>query len=228
MRITKFGHACVRFSHGEASVVIDPGGFTERAAVEGATAVLVTHEHPDHLDVDHLRAADAPIWTVSAVADAINAQAPDLAERVTVVHPGESFDAGVPVEAVGELHAVIHPDYDRVHNSGYLLRLGETTAFHPGDALTGPGRPVDLLCAVVSAPWMKISEGIDFAREVGAQHNLAIHDRVYSQAGLGIADTHFGRFLEQAEQQYARIADGEDLDLGQRQGISDRLSDPEA
>ena len=57
--------------------------------------------------------------------------------------------------------------------------------FHPGDALTGPGEAVDLLLLPVSAPWLKVSEAIDFAREVGAPHNLAIHDRVYSEPGWG-------------------------------------------
>lgn len=211
MRITKFGHACVRFEHDGATVVVDPGGFTDRAAVEGATAVLVTHEHADHFDLDHLRAADAPIWTIEAVAAQIREQAPDLLERVTVVSPGESVDAGLPVQVVGELHAVIHPDYERFHNSGYLLRLGELTAYHPGDSLTVPDQHVDLLCLPVSGPWLKVSESIDFARQVGAPRNLAIHDRVHSEAGLGMVDTHLGNFLTPAGQDYVRLADGSDL-----------------
>jgi hypothetical protein len=43
---------------------------------------------------------------------------PAVAERVTVVAPGESFDPGIPAESVGELHAVIHPDLPRFFNSG--------------------------------------------------------------------------------------------------------------
>ena len=63
MRITKFGHACVRVEHAGASLVIDPGGWTGREAVEGATAVLITHEHPDHYLPDHVRAAGVPVFT---------------------------------------------------------------------------------------------------------------------------------------------------------------------
>lgn len=213
MRLTKFGHACVRIAHDDHVLVLDPGSFTQREAVEGATAVLITHEHADHLDVEHLRATDAPVFTIAAVARAIAEVAPDVAERVTVVRPGETFDAGVPVRAVGEKHAVIHPDYDRFDNSGYLLDLGDQRVFHPGDALTGPDEPVDLLLAPVCAPWLKIGEAVDFARAVGAPRSLAIHDRVYSDIGLGMADQHFRRLLGE-DQAWVRLADGADLDEG--------------
>ena len=212
MRLTKFGHACVRVEHDGTTVVLDPGVFTEAGAVDGADVVLITHEHPDHYHPDHLRRTDAPIYTIAAVAAQIRAGAPDVSERVTVVAPGEDFMAGaIAVTAIGELHAVIHPELPRFDNSGYLLDLGETTVFHPGDALTGPGRPVDVLLAPVCAPWMKASEGIDFARSVGAPRNVAIHDRIYSDAGLGIADGHFGRFLGAAGLDYVRLADGTDM-----------------
>ena len=80
-------------------------------------------------------------------------------------------------------------------------------------ACTVPGVPVDVLLAPVGAPWMRASEGIDFARAVGAPRNLAIHDRVYSEAGLGIVDGHMARFLDPAGQSYSRLADGADLEL---------------
>lgn len=210
MRITKFGHACVRVEHGGVSLVIDPGGWTEPEAVEGATAVLITHEHPDHYLPDHLRAAGVPVFTIAAVAELVLADVPELADRVSVVEPGQEFDAGLRVRAIGELHAVIHPDLPRFHNSGYVVTAGNESIFHPGDALTGPGQPVDVLCAPVSAPWLKASEAVDFARSVGAPRNLAIHDRVYSEAGLGIVDGHFVKLLAEG-QSYTRLPDGSDL-----------------
>ncbi|MFZ2503476.1 MAG: MBL fold metallo-hydrolase [Nocardioides sp.] len=210
-RITKFGHACVRIEYAGTTLVIDPGGWTDPEAVDGADAVLITHEHGDHADPANLRRSGGPILTIAAVADHLVQQAPELAERLRVVQPGERLDLGLPVEVVGELHAVIHPEFPRVHNSGYLVTAGERTIFHPGDALTIPDARVDLLCVPVSAPWLKASEAIDFARAVGAPHNLAIHDRVYSAAGLGIIDQHMARFLPAAGQEFTRLADGADL-----------------
>ena len=211
MRVTKFGHACVRVEHDRVTVVIDPGVFTDVEAVDGADAVLITHEHLDHYLADHLRATDAPIWTIEAVARKIREEAPDVAERMTVVAPDQSFDIGLPVRAVGELHAVIHPELPRFDNSGYVITAGDQRIYHPGDALTEPGERVDLLLVPVSAPWMRASEGVDFARAVRAPRNLAIHDRVYSEAGLGIVDGHMNAFLPQEGLEYVRLADGKDL-----------------
>lgn len=211
MRIVKFGHACVRVEYDGVAVVVDPGVFTEVGALDGADAVLITHEHADHYLPDHLRATDAPVFTIDAVAAKIREDAPEVAERVTVVGPGEEFDAGLPVRAVGELHAVIHPEFPRFFNSGFVLTAGDQKIYHPGDALTPPDEEVDLLCVPVSAPWLKASEAIDFARTVKAPRNLAIHDRIYSEAGLGIVDGHMNRFLPDAGQEYVRLADGAEL-----------------
>ncbi len=145
MRITKFGHACVRFETGGHVVVLDPGGFTGPEAVDGATAVLITHEHADHYSPDHLRRTDAPVFTIGAVAAKIREDAPDVAERVTVVEPGQQIDVGVPVQVVGEKHAVIHPELPHFDNSGYLLEVEGQRVFHPGDSLTLPPADVDLL-----------------------------------------------------------------------------------
>ncbi len=85
-----------------------------------------------------------------------------------VVSPGQQFDVGLPVTAVGELHAVIHQDLPRFHNSGFVLDVAGTRIYHPGDSFTPAGGPVDVLLLPVHAPWSKMSEVVDFAREVGA------------------------------------------------------------
>jgi L-ascorbate metabolism protein UlaG (beta-lactamase superfamily) len=211
MRITKFGHACVRIEYDDTVVVIDPGGFTDAEAVDGATAVLVTHEHADHYDLGHLRATDAPVFTIAAVATHILADAPDVGERTTVVTPGSVIDVGMPATVVGEKHAVIHSELPHFDNSGFLLTAGETRVYHPGDALTPPGQDIDVLLLPVSAPWLKVSECIDFARLVDAPRSLAIHDAVYSEAGLAIADSHLHRFLEPLGREYVRLQPGQDL-----------------
>jgi L-ascorbate metabolism protein UlaG (beta-lactamase superfamily) len=208
MRITKFGHACVRIEHDGQVVVIDPGAFTEREAVDGATAVLVTHEHIDHLHVDHLRATDAPVFTIEAVRKQIADADQAVAERVTVVSPGEQFDAGLPVTAVGELHAVIHEDLPRFNNSGYVVDVGHSRVYHPGDALTPPGGPVDVLFLPIHAPWSRISEVVDFGRAVGAGRAVAVHDGLLNDTGLAVVGRNLDALLGES---YLRLVPGSDL-----------------
>ncbi len=212
MRITKFGHSCVRVSAGGGDVVIDPGGWSEREAVDGVAAVLITHEHPDHWDVEHLRATEAPIWTIAAVERQIRDADAAVAERVTVVRPGEELQiAGCGVRVIGEKHAIIHPELTHFDNSGYLLTEGEATLFHPGDAFTRPDQAVDVFCAPVCAPWAKMSELIDLARDVRAPVSLGIHDKVYSEFGLAIADDRMAAFLDPLGCRYVRPEPGSDL-----------------
>lgn len=211
MRIIKHGHSCVRLEDAGHALVVDPGMFADAAAVDGATAVLLTHEHPDHVDIGNLRATDAPVFTIAAVHAKLAAEAPDVAERVSVVAPGDALDIGVPVRVVGETHAEILPDL-HFDNSGYLIEMGGLRILHPGDALTVPEPSVDLLCLPVSAPWLKASECVAFAEAVGAPRSLAIHDRVYSEFGLATVDGHIARILEAHGQSYVRLPEGAELD----------------
>jgi L-ascorbate metabolism protein UlaG (beta-lactamase superfamily) len=76
MDLTKYGHACVVLSKDGRRLVIDPGAFTEDGVIGDAEAVLVTHEHPDHLSVEALDAAWAQnpglrVWTTAAVAEVL-------------------------------------------------------------------------------------------------------------------------------------------------------------
>ncbi|MEU8030088.1 MBL fold metallo-hydrolase [Streptomyces sp. NPDC049099] len=193
MKLTKKSHACVRLEKDGQTLVIDPGGFSEPDAALGADAVLVTHEHPDHFDEFRLRAAmennpAAEIWTLKSVADQISAAFPG---RVHTVGHGDTFTAaGFEVQVHGELHAVIHPDIPRITNVGYLIDDGRV--FHPGDALTVPGRQVETLMLPVMAPWNKISEVIDYVREVRPQRAYDVHDALLTDLARPIYDRQIG------------------------------------
>ncbi|MEV6263916.1 MBL fold metallo-hydrolase [Streptomyces sp. NPDC051784] len=192
LTLTKKTHSCVRLERGGRSLVIDPGGFTEDDAALGADAILVTHEHPDHFDEARLRAAlesdpAAELWTLRSVAERMSAAFPG---RVHTVGHGDTFTAaGLEVQVHGELHAVIHPDIPRITNIGFLV---DGAVFHPGDALTVPDHPVDTLMLPVMAPWSKISEVIDYVREVKPRRAIDIHDALLSDLARPIYDSQIG------------------------------------
>ena len=81
----------------------------------------------------------------------------------------------------GRDHAAVHPDLPVVPNVGYLVggRL-----FHPGDALTVPGAPVELLAVPAGAPWLKLADAVDYLRRVGPRVAVPVHERVLSEAGI--------------------------------------------
>ena len=212
MELTKQGHACVVLSDGDRRLVIDPGGFTDASALDGANAVLVTHEHPDHFLPDRLRAAmDADpaleVWTNGSVAG----QLEGLGGRVHVVGNGDTFStAGFEVSVHGELHAQIHPDIPRIPNIGFLVG-GQV--FHPGDALTVPEEPVPTLLLPMHAPWSKVSEVIDYVRAVHADQAFAVHDALLSDAGLGVVGGLLGERGPGTPTPFSRLTPGDSVEL---------------
>ena len=60
MQLTRFGHSCLLVVDGDARILIDPGTFSAGFEdLTGLTAVLITHQHADHLDLDRLPAVIA-------------------------------------------------------------------------------------------------------------------------------------------------------------------------
>jgi L-ascorbate metabolism protein UlaG (beta-lactamase superfamily) len=186
MRLTKLGHSCLLVEEGRARLLLDPGtlsgGFEE---LEALTAVLFTHQHADHLDQARLRGLLDRNPRARVISDQGSAEPLGQAGvEVEVVADGQELDVGgVGVRVAGRDHAVIHPDIPVVPNVGYLVggRL-----FHPGDAFTEPGQPVEVLAVPAAAPWLKLSEPIDYLRAVRPRVAVPVHDLVLSDAGRAI------------------------------------------
>jgi L-ascorbate metabolism protein UlaG (beta-lactamase superfamily) len=212
MELTKHGHACVVLHEEGRRVVIDPGAFTEPAALDHADAVLITHEHVDHFEPDRLRAAlDADpaleVWTNTSVA----ARLEGLGGRVHVVGHGDAVSvAGFDVHVHGELHAEIHPDIPRIGNVGFLV---DGQVFHPGDALTVPDEPVATLLLPVHAPWSRTADVIDYLRAVHADQAFAVHDGLLNDPGLGAVARLLGEGGPGTPTPYGRLAPGDSVEL---------------
>lgn len=190
MRLTKYTHSCVRIEDDGAVLVIDPGAFSEPESLDGVDAVLITHEHFDHLDVGKLVDALAgrpsvAVYTHPTVAD----QLPELDGVVHRVLPGQRFTAaGFPVRTYGGLHAVIHPELPRVPNNGYLVEAGGGV-YHPGDSFdlpTDDDVEIATLFVPVAGPWLKMAEAVDFVRRIAPAQAYALHDGLYNEAGNGV------------------------------------------
>ncbi|MRJ77430.1 MBL fold metallo-hydrolase [Aeromicrobium sp. SMF47] len=189
MQITRFGHAAVLVEAADTRVLIDPGGFSpdETFALEGLDAIVVTHQHPDHLDQGRWpglleRNRDALLLCDPETAAIV--EAGDWTQNGDGV---ETVVGGITLRGVGAQHAVILPTIPRIGNVGVLLHApGEPTMFHPGDSYETAPEGVDVLALPLSAPWAKLSETVDFAQRVGPKTLFPIHDRTISEAAYGI------------------------------------------
>ena len=208
MQVTKYAHSCLRLEHDGAVLVVDPGVFSDPAALDGADAVLITHEHPDHVDVATLTRAlerrPVPVHGPASLAGVLG----DAAEALVTVEPGQSLTvAGTPVRTYGGQHAVIHPDIPVIQNIGYLFA---DVVYHPGDALFVPDDvQVDTLFAPIHAPWSKFSEVLDFIRAVAPRRAYALHDGLLNDNGFGVLDR---QYTAMSNTDYRRLEPGTRID----------------
>lgn len=212
MKLTKFGHACVRLEKDARSLVIDPGAMTpEPGILDGAEAVLITHEHFDHFEADRLITAAAKeprltIYTCSGVARHLT----QLSDRVRVVGNGDVLSAaGFEVLVVGEKHHFSHPDAPPVDNVGFLI---DEEVFHPGDALTILD-DVPTLLVPGQAPWMTVPDLISYLRRLRPDRAYAIHDGLINDWGIQVLESALSAEAERLGADIRRIKPGESVEL---------------
>lgn len=218
MQLTKFTHACVRLEHDGRVLVIDPGNFSEvEQALDGAAAVLVTHEHADHIDRDRvpgLLAADGAmeLYAPASVAADLRALVPDASERIHTAEPATDFEvAGFRIRTFGGQHALIHPHIPVVANIGYLIN---ENLYHPGDSFIIPhGLAVPNVLVPIHAPWSKTAEVIDFVTAMRAERAFPIHDAGLSERGLPLVEKHLERIGGYYGTGYRHLSPGESIDL---------------
>jgi len=218
MKLTKYTHACVRLEKEGGVLVLDPGTFSESTeALQGAQAVLVTHEHADHLDIKVVvealeRDKELVLYAPEAVAGQLRGEAPGATDRIHAVEPGSSFRAaGFDIRSFGGQHALIHPQIPMVANIGFLV---DDNVYHPGDSFIIPdGIKVQTLLVPLHAPWSKSAEVVDFVIGVRAPRAFQIHDGLLNENGLGIVEGHVKRIGAKYGTDYRHLAPRESVEV---------------
>ncbi|WP_285242398.1 MBL fold metallo-hydrolase [Pseudarthrobacter sp. fls2-241-R2A-127] len=218
MKLTKYTHACVRLEKESGVLVLDPGTFSESAeALAGAQAILVTHEHQDHLDtkavVDALTSnQDLALYAPGSVTAQLLGEAAGAAARIHTVEPGSSFQvAGFEIRSFGGQHALIHPQIPMVANIAYLV---DQNVYHPGDSFIIPdGLSVKTLLVPLHAPWSKSAEVVDFVIGVRAPRAFQIHDGLLNEIGLGLIEGHVQRIGAKYGTEYRHLAARESVEV---------------
>ncbi|MEU6828619.1 MBL fold metallo-hydrolase [Nocardia beijingensis] len=197
MRIAHFGHSCLLVELHGKKILFDPGTFSHGfEGLTGLDAIAVTHQHPDHIDPNRIEALIDANPGARLLSDPQTAE--QRGERWEAVHAGNVLTLGdLRITGGGGRHAVIHPEIPVIDNTVFQLGTADDPAqlVHPGDSLWVPPVPVGVLAAPAAAPWMRVSEAVDYLRAVAPRVALPIHYGIIREEAQGI---YFGRLSEMA------------------------------
>lgn len=203
MKLTKFEHSCFTLEKEGQALVFDPGVWsTDFTTSSDVAAVILTHEHADHFDKPLLqKIIDANPQAVILAPTEMAERLPNLASQA--IAPGDAKTIGpFNLEFFGGQHAAIHPAIPRVVNVGVLV---DDTFYYPGDSFELPNKQIKALALPVTAPWLKVSEPIDFMLKLEPTLVFPVHDHIASDDGKALVDSLIGGFAEKNGILYQRI-----------------------
>ena len=195
MRLRHLGHSCLLVEVADRTILIDPGSWSsDFEDLSGLDAIVVTHQHADHLDRGRFAGLvrsnpDATIATDPQSA----ALLADDGLTVTSWDDGVIQVGDVSLSAHGNEHAFNHSRVPQVANVGVRVSAaGEPVLFHPGDAYDAAPGMIDILAVPINAPWTAVRDSIDFVRRIAPRSIVPIHDGLLSPAGRGLYLQHIG------------------------------------
>lgn len=213
MKITKLGHCCLVVEEKGLRILTDPGNYSiAQNDVKDIDIVLITHEHTDHLHVDSLKTVmknnpKAKVITNSAVGKILEKE---KIKYEIVEHLNKITINGVLIEGFGQEHADIYKTISPVMNTGYFI---SNKLFYPGDAFFNPEKKVEILALPVAGPWMKISEAIDYAKEIKPNITFPVHDGMFLPGRGNVAHRVPGNVLSSFGIQFVILEEGKEKEF---------------
>lgn len=203
MKITKYEHACFTVEKDNQLLVVDPGNYTtDFIAPNHVIGVVITHEHADHFDHELIASIIDKNPNAIIIGDASITSAIEAFQAKTVA-AGESLTVGpFDLEFFGGSHASIREGVSLPPNLGVLIN---DLLYYPGDSFFVPkDRGIDTLALPVAAPWLKISETLDFLTAIHPRAAFPTHDAILSSPGKDFVDRLVGAAANTAGIIYTR------------------------
>ena len=211
MKLTKYQHACFVVEKDGAALIVDPGTFSHDFIVPShVDAIVITHEHSDHLDEARIK----EILEANPKATVIAHES--IAGRYTNYSAigariNEPYTIGnFTLRFFGGAHASIADSIPVPPNLGVLI---EDRLYYPGDSFVVPeGIKIKELALPASAPWLKISESMNFLAQIKPEFTFPTHDAILSDDGKQLVDRLLGGVASGQNTQYKRL-DGQTVEL---------------
>jgi L-ascorbate metabolism protein UlaG (beta-lactamase superfamily) len=212
MKLTKLEHSALVLESTGQKLFIDPGSFTTPLTqTTNTVAVVITHEHADHWTPEQLdRIIEMNPNLLIFGPPGVAAAAPR--HDITVVRNGDKTQAGpFSLRFFGEKHAVIHESIPIIDNVGVLVN---DDLYYAGDSFTVPeGVQVGTLAVPAGAPWLKISEVIDYVLAVKPRRTFPVHEMLLSRSGKDLSNGRIKAATEQAGGEFFALEPLDTLDL---------------
>lgn len=211
MNITKHEHACVVVEEQGKKLVIDPGVYAASLRdLSNIVAVVVTHIHPDHFDGELVQAIVAQNPGVKVFSTAQVAEALPAVPITAVTGGGAETVDPFSLNFVGEWHAPVHGDKPHDQNIGVVVN---DRLYYPGDALTNPGVPVEILALPVGGPWLKLGEAMDLLAALKSKQCFGTHDVHLSDIGHEATNGWLERLSQELGIIYSYLKPGDSLSV---------------
>lgn len=176
--IRRLADSCLLVTTDAGTSLLDPGFFTwdsdevDLATLGDVQRVLITHAHADHVAPDFVR------WLVDRGDDVIVHANQDVVD-VLAQH---DIEATTDVPDDTSVEDVIHeplPTGAAPPNRSWTL---DGLFTHPGDSHQ-PTHTAPVMALPLIAPWTSATDAVAFARRVGVQQVVPIHDFYMSRFG---------------------------------------------
>lgn len=210
MRISKYEHALLVVEQAAAQLVIDPGSYSNLPALQNVVAVVFTHLHDDHTSLEHAQTISrnfpaVKMFGTQEVVEKLNGL------NVQAVYHGDHYEVGpFQIDFYGDLHQVIHRSIPLVQNVGVMVNL---QLYYPGDSYTFPEQSVEILACPTSAPWLRISDVIDFLDLIKPKKCFATHNALLSEQGHALQNNRVQQIVEKHGGEFRYLNVGESWQL---------------
>lgn len=206
MQITKHQHAMLEITQDDQTLIIDPGMYqAELPRLENVVAVVFTHVHDDHSYLPHAQLLGTYPGVRFFGTQEVRDKLVDF--DVQVVRHGDHIEVGsFALDFSGDLHQEIHRSIPLVQNVGVTVNR---TLFYPGDAYVYPDHPFEILACPSAAPWMQISDLIDYLVELKPKAAFATHNAILSEHGNKLQNSRIKEFVEKQGGEFRYLLPGE-------------------
>lgn len=204
MKIYKYLHSCILLEEEGRGLLFDPGvfsfmdGHVKPEKFVDLDAVVITHIHPDHLDMEALKVImgnnpQAIILTNTEIAEALQKSG-----MVATVLENGTMKAGVfTVEALPAPHertilSDVFPAHAAYRVNGRVIHPGDSLAFE----IMAPWEGTEVLLFVTSAPWMNEMQAYTFAKAMKPAIAVPIHDAFLKEFFQKARYQNYTKFLE--------------------------------